>query len=62
MGHNGWSYEIENKNIFHKIEKSKIVSQHVKKVQTTMVFKGKISSSKLAKSQELTSYFKSHLM
>jgi hypothetical protein len=59
---NDWSYDIENKNVFQKIDKSKVVSQQSKKVQTNMISKGKISSFKLPKAQELTSHFKSHFV
>jgi hypothetical protein len=62
MGHNGWYYDIENKNIFQKIDKSKVTSQQSKKVQTNMISKSKVSSSKLPKAQELTSHFKSHFV
>jgi hypothetical protein len=61
-GPNGWTYDIENKKVFQKIDKSKVASQQSKKVQTNMILKGKISSSKLSKTQELTSHFKSHFV
>jgi hypothetical protein len=61
-GSNGWSYDIENKKVFQKIDKSKVASQQSKKVQTNMISKGKISSSKLPKAQEFTSHFKSHFV
>jgi hypothetical protein len=61
-GTNGWSYHIENKKVFQKIDKSKVAPQQSKKVQTNMISKGKASSSKLPKAQELTSHFKSHFV
>jgi exopolysaccharide biosynthesis protein len=45
-----------------KIDKSKVTSQQSKKVQTNMISKGKASSSKLPKSQELNSHFKFHFV
>jgi hypothetical protein len=61
-GPNGWSYDIENKKVFHKIDKSKVISQQSEKVQTNMISKGKTSSSKLPKAQKLTLHFKSHFV
>jgi hypothetical protein len=61
-GPNGWSYAIENKKVFQKIEKSKVASQQSKNVQINMISKGKTSTSKLSKAQEFTSHFKSHFV
>jgi hypothetical protein len=58
----GWSYEIENKIKIHQNDKPNVASQHVHKVQTNITSKRKISSSKLVKSQELKSDFKSHFV
>jgi hypothetical protein len=61
-GPNDWSYDIENKKVFQKIDKSNVTSQQSKNVQTNVISKGKPSSSKLPKAQELTSHFKSHFV
>jgi hypothetical protein len=61
-GHNGWSYDIENKKVFQKIDKSNVAPQQSKKVQTNMISKGKANLCKFPKTQELTSHFKSHFV
>jgi hypothetical protein len=61
-GPNGWSYDIKNKKVFQKIEKIKGCIPTVQKGSINMISKGKTSSSKLPKTQELTSHFKSHFV
>jgi hypothetical protein len=49
---------LKTKMIFQKYDKSKVISQHAQKVQANNIFKNKVNSSKLTKSQELKSHFK----
>jgi hypothetical protein len=53
---------LKIKRFFKKIDKSNVASQQSKKVQTNMILKGKVNSSKLPKAQEFTSHFKSHFV